>query len=375
MGSVDNTGGADAGLRMPAGAVGRPGLLAAVRRMSNVPEGHLVAVRGPAGWLSALLDREQPVFGWNAHLLGAPVRIEGQWVRDVVIPDHCLVPLGEITQKQLDRAIKVHAREDFDAALADLAAIVKAHDLSAEDLKRQIGRAAQYSWIQYALEVVPAWQALQDLGFEPYPDSSVLRWQRVHNGVELKITAGADLFGRYVLAARSVGARQAMWDESLLADHESRGAVAQRLAAIWRNAFGDAPLPAAFALGDDYAAHRRDMRCMEPMAATLWVNGEMLRTVRRVLKADADIPRGATVWLSQAEGELRLRVGAQVFGCPATGLWIDDGAIALEDFLAIPWPALRGARVSVRREGMVIRFGERAAIAIQPGSTASRLPS
>ena len=63
MGSVDNTGGADAGLRMPAGAVGRPGLLAAVRRMSNVPEGHLVAVRGPAGWVSALLDREQPVFG------------------------------------------------------------------------------------------------------------------------------------------------------------------------------------------------------------------------------------------------------------------------------------------------------------------------
>jgi hypothetical protein len=76
MGSVDNIGNAGSGLSTPSGAVGRPGLLAAVRRMSNVPEGRLVAVRGPAGWVSALLDREQPVFGWNAHLLGAPVRIE-----------------------------------------------------------------------------------------------------------------------------------------------------------------------------------------------------------------------------------------------------------------------------------------------------------
>jgi len=345
------------GLTIPAGAIGRPGLIASVRRMSNVPEGRLVALLGPAGWVRALSDSEQPVFAWNVHLLGDPVPMAGITTRGIVVPDGCLVPLGDLPQRQIEAVMKAHALADFNAASADLAALIQGRDISPEMLEREIGRAAEVVWIRHALEEVPVWQALQDMGFEPYPNSEVLRWQRVHRGEELKITAGPDMFGRCLLMGSARTARAIFCDEQVLAERGPRGAYAKRLADIWRDVFPGAPMPAAFELGELYARHRKDMRCAAEEAATLRVDGEMLRAARRVLKARCGYMGEWRVCISYGEGTLRLKVGEFEFGCPATGLWVDDCEIALGDFLALPWMAFRGTEVAVRREGEVILFG------------------
>jgi hypothetical protein len=115
-------------------------------------------------------------------------------------------------------------------------------------------------------------------------------------------------------------------------------------------------MPAAFELGEVYARHRKDMRCAAEQTATLRVDGEMLRAARRVLKARCGDMGEWRVRISYGEGALRLKVGEFEFGCPATGLWVDDCEIALSDFLALPWTAFRGREVAVRREGDLLSF-------------------
>lgn len=194
-------------------------------------------------------------------------------------------------------------------------------------------------------------------------DESPWHWSGHHQGAEVYVTAGPDMFGRWQLTGRSKSARTAMWSESLILDEEPCGAVVLKVLNLWREAFGTAaPVPRQLVAGVAYEQHLRDMRPLRVATPTLVADGEVLRSIRRWLDRRCregnlgGVPDDVMLDLAFADGMLQLKVGATCYGCPASGMWISDCRLSLREFVNIPTSRWRGAsvRLEQRADALVV---------------------
>lgn len=344
---------------VPSHAIGRVGMVAQLQRVRPEHLGKLVAVRVPVGLMSSLSDNVNPVFAWQVLVLGQAVDLNGRPCQDIVVADRCLKPISQLGPGEVDALAKIQAEQAADEALADLRKILDAHPLAPDELDAFIEKAAEQACMERMLEVVPPAIALQDLDFRSTGTgtSGGWVWSGVYGGDELHVFAGPDLFGRWMLAGRHVSARQAMFDERLLADQEPRGKVVLQVLQLWRQAFGhDAPVPTHLLPALSYEQHLKEMRSLNIALPTLLVDGEVLRAVRRWLRQrhrdpckTVDLSSDARLSLAYTDGLLRLVAGGQTYGCPAQGLWVGDCEVSLGEFLAIPVVRLRGMHIAMER--------------------------
>lgn len=342
---------------LPEAAIGRIGMVALLRRVPPDAEGRTVAVRLPVGFVSNL-GTPRPVFAWQVLVLGAPVSLDGKACREIVVADRCLEPVSALDPAVVAELAIAGAQQDFDAALAKARHLFTGLSLTDAERDAAIARAAEQVEMQYALEQVDTGQALHDIGFRPTaPGADTLQWSGVHRGVELHVGAGPDMFGLWMLDARCVTRREAMWDERRLPPSESRGRVALTVLDFWRTAFGrDAPPPPYLDLALTFERHQAELYSLRLGLPTLYVDGEALRAIRRWLARDFGLQEGEVgplpdrrLHLSFDNGMLRLSAGTRAYGAPACGTWMSDCAVSLRTLLATPPWLLRGFEVALER--------------------------
>jgi hypothetical protein len=342
--------------RIPDNAIGRPGMVAMLQRTTDgVHDGKLVALRKPVGIVSALFGGTSPSFAWEALVLASPVSINGKSKREIIVADFCLRPVSQITPDQVELLVKRLARQDFDAAMNDLAKILSAGKMDEHEFDRFVLKAEQQFCIGRTLEVVSVAQCLDEMGFRQQnpPSGEVLTWSGVHGETELEISAGSDWSGRWQLAARCNTGIRAMWHETVLPPEAPRGAVAVAMVAFWRTAFGRvAPLPDVFDLGLRYENHQATLRTLDLGLPYVDLNGEILRATRRWMMQRYGLTDhflgpmpDAPLYLSIENGLLRMGAEGAVYGCPVQCGWIDPCQVSLREFLAWPAWALKGHTV------------------------------
>ncbi len=334
-------------LAIPVDARCRVGMVAMLGRLRAESNGKLVVVREPAGYLSTMVGCNKPAFSWYVHSLGAPLQCKDRPSRDAYVADICLTPVGEMTEAQIKKLIKSDALADFNEAKDDLYKILAKSNMTAEQLHQQVEMAGHQFAIQHALEVVPTGTVLREIGFRLcQPDGEVLEWAGVHKGNELRFSAGRDFAAAWLVVATGHTARTATWDERLLLEEAPRGHVLQVVLSMWRSAFKSisqpVPTPDCLALGLVYEKHCKVMSRIGTGLPSLRLDPQVFRATRKLILARYHRPgENATVWLSHADGLLRLAVGSTVFGVPARGIWVEDREISMDDFAAIPAQVMR----------------------------------
>lgn len=343
-------------------------MIAMLRGACSEAIGKLVLVRHPVGPITPRGYTGMPLFSWRVFMLSGPVTLNGKSSCDWVMPDICLKPVSQIEPKWVDKLYKARAMAEFHEALADLRRYLAVHPMSEKELDAAVERAAVCSLIERALEVVPMPTALGELGFTTLHGSEygAWRWSAVHEGAQLVVNAGPDMFGtRWSIVGRCVTTREAMWDERYVLAEEARGKVALLVLDLWRSAFGrTAPVPEAFGLAQRYEQHRADIGRVGLGPPKLLVDGEILRMTKRLMTRRHGLPPvtigplpDARLALSHRDGLLRLEIGAEVYAIPAQGVWIEDCTVSLREFLAMPAQHLRGHRFDVIRSANAISFG------------------
>lgn len=344
---------------IPDGLIGRPGMVAILQRVSPASNGRLVAVRHAVGPISSLGTSPRPIFAWQVLVLGDPIDVEGKPSREIVVADPCLKPVSQIDVGEVEKLARAQAQEDFDAALADLHRILERNPMSEEELDAALNQAKDTVGISKALEVVPTATALRELGFRPsHPKSdTALHWSGMHQGRELYVMAGPDMFGNWTITGTSSTPREKMWNERVVLGDEPRGKLAKHVVDLWREAFGkEAPVPSSLELGLIYEQHQVDIRSLDIGLRRLYLDGEIFRATKKWLAQrhgyeHATARRGheATAKLSVDRRLLRIEVDTEVYACPAGGVWVDDCAMALADLLAAPPSSLRGRTLVLER--------------------------
>ncbi len=344
-------------LRIPDSAIGCVGMIAMLRRVGPERAGRLVAVRLPVGFVSNL-GTPRAVFAWQVVVLGEPLAVDGRRCREIVVADRCLDPVSEVAPQVIEQVVAAGLYADFEQAAANVRSLFADRPMSEDDLDRMTERAAEQALIAYALEERMTPLALADLGFTPSAKrAGTLQWSGVHRGTELRVLAGPDMFGLWILVGHCRTPDTLMWDERRVRAREARGRVALTVLGLWRTAFGDkAPVPESLQLGVHYERHEADLRAANIGLPTLLVDGEVLRATRRWLARDfgalpddiGPLPDEA-LSLSLRDGLLRLAVGNHVYGCPAQGTWAGDCTVSLRTFLGVPPWLLRGGWIRLER--------------------------
>lgn len=317
-------------------------MVAMVERVRAHAQGRLVVLQEPAGLLTCLVGSPTPVFGWRCHLLGEPVRIDGKARRDLHVPDHCLTPISQLTQDQIRQLTRDHASQDFDRTLSDLGRILSRTSIKAADLERSVDRAAIQWSIERCLETVSAAQALRDAGFrQRHPDGDALRWVVARGGVELILDADQDLCGHWMVSSRGRSSREIYCDETRLPPDGARGLLLRQVLALWRSAFGDAPVPDGLSPAITYGQHQAAIgRAVKP--PQLRVDPQAFRAVQRWLtKRFNHLDRATPVRFSHSEAMLRMEVDGVAFGCPAQGVWAHQCTVELGHLLSMHGMVLR----------------------------------
>lgn len=355
---------------IPEGAVGRPGLVAQLRRVGPGSEGRLVLVQKAVGPMSSLSSSPRPVFAWQVLLLGATVDINGKACRDIVVADACLRPVYHLEGGEVRAVVEQRALQDLQLGLDNLRRLLAGLE-HGEAALAQIGKTSTSQVdgvgdeIRSLLRVQSIAVSLFALGFRMRgeDDHAGWHWSGHHQGVELYVTAGPDMFGRWALTGRLTNSRQMMWSEALLWSTEPFGAVALKLLNMWRDAFGtDVPPPSNVTPGLVYEKHLADMRPLRVVLPTLWADGEVLRAIRRWLRQrahrsnDGEIPADSPLDLSFAGDVLHLGANGQTYGCPASGVWMQDCAVSLRDFVDTPAWVMRGACVCMEQPAQALVF-------------------
>lgn len=334
------------GPSIPEAAIGRPGMVAMLRRLGDEADGRLVVVREPVGFLTTMVRSPRPVFCWLARLLGRQATIHGQIARDIHVPDACLFPMGALSNEELAALIRTQGAADFTAALIDLRDTLGATDLPVDEFERFADRAAQQIGIERALEVIATPKALREIGFVPERvDGDALIWAGVHAGTELRFHAGANLYMGWTLVATANARREAIWDEQQLPLEAPRGQIVARVLHMWQAAFPGAPVPDALRLGDVHQRHQRLLRGIAPGLPTLHPHPVAFRAIRKWLIGPDGAAHSGLVdlWvrLSHDDAMLRIEIDGAPYGCPAGGTWVEAREVRLQDLAAVPTEVLR----------------------------------
>lgn len=360
---------------IPENAIGRIGMVAALHRVRGEEDGRMVAVRHAIGVVTELVGSRSQVFAWQVLVLGEPVDVHGKNCREIIVADRCLRPVSQLPEGEVERLVKLQAKKDFDAALADLAKILNAGHMAVDELEGFMEGALNRVLIERALETVAITQVLQEARFRQCnpPDGDVYEWTGAHNGIELKLVAGPDWFDQWKFWSAGRSAREIYCGEHQVLADWPRGKVMQVLADLWADAFRNAPIPDDFSLGVLYKQHQEDLRQLQPGMPFLQVNGEVLRTTKRWLReahaANPDIvgpPQDIPLKLEVKDGLLQMRTPAQLFAVPVTGGWMDECSASLYSFLALPAWALRGPRVTIRWSAQEAWIGVADPITLRP---------
>lgn len=344
---------------IPPSAIGRVGMVAQLQYVTPEHVGKIVAVRLPLRPMSSLAEHLRPVFAWHVLVLGAPVELNGRPCREIVVADRCLKPISQLEPEAVDALARSQAGQAAEEALADLRRILDAHPLSPEELDAFVEKAAEQFVIERLLQVVPPAVVLKELDFRAMGchEDGCWQWSGMHAGGELHVIAGPDMFGRWTFTGRNVSARHAMLAERVVASEEPRGKVAMLVLNLWREAFGrDAPVPDNLQPALTYELHMKKMHSLRMGLPTLWADGEVLRATRRWISQrhcaapdDMGPMPDLPMLLSFYDGLLRMKVGDQVYGCPAQGVWVGDCEVSMRELLALPFWQLRGNQVALER--------------------------
>src|SRR6185369_16786925 len=126
---------------MPDEAIGRIGMVAALRRVPDEHLGKLVVLCKPAGFVTTLVGSAHPVFAWHVQSLGEPIALHGKPSRSLYVADPCLSPMGQMTEAEIAELIRRQARKEFKEATRDLARILEARPMTAQALDAAVDKA------------------------------------------------------------------------------------------------------------------------------------------------------------------------------------------------------------------------------------------
>lgn len=320
---------------IPDGAVGRVGMVAALKKVNESDTGKLVLLIQPAGMLTALVGSPKPVFSWIAQAIGEPVECQGKPTRSIYVADQCLVPVTEMSEKDAELIAQKQARSDFDAALQELKALMEAEDVTASDLDQFLEEAAERAFFERSLELVSVQDALREIGFYTNPEApDCLSWVAANEGIELKFQAGERWIANWVIWGTAVTPRQAIWDERVLPSEAPRGKIASTVLGIWRSAFPRAAVPGCLLVGEIYERHQLELRKMNIRLPSLSVAPKVFRQILKWLEPEFGYSSpNDLVTLSYHDGLLKINNGGNAFGCPACGEWVDECQVHLADLI------------------------------------------
>jgi len=210
---------------LPDNVIGRPGMVAMLRRVRPAAEGRLVALRHPVGMV-APREGARPVFAWQALVLGVPLRCGDRPCNDAVVGDSCLVPVSWLPPLRVERLRKVQALRDARLAMRELGEYLRDHPATAGESGDPLEKALNHVSIAMAHEVVPVAAALREIGFSVVTKGGdALGWSVRHAGSELRFDAGPDWLDGWRLGGVCVGRDRALLGETVLPPQAPRGQV------------------------------------------------------------------------------------------------------------------------------------------------------
>jgi hypothetical protein len=337
-------------IQIPENAIGRVGMVAALKRVNEKDIGKLVAVREAAGIVTSLVGSNKPVFAWLVISLGEPIDINGTPSRSIYVADNSLMPMGEMTLAQVETISRADAQSDFDAALAEVKEFMDDHHIKPEDFDSLLNEAAAYSSINNALEVVAIPTALREIGFMPSAESDeALLWTVIHEGMELKFVAGNQWIDRWVIVGTGNSKRQAVWDERTLPNEAPRGKIVKTVLDIWRTAFSQAPIPDCMYLGKIYEQHQADLQSLNLGLPNLHVDPIVFRTILKWLRTRHTQDKSEQITFSYSDKLLRLDVEGVAYGCPCHGYWVDDCKVLLADLTNVSVNVAHSHHIQIAR--------------------------
>lgn len=349
------------GIEIPLGAIGRVGMIASLKRLSEDAVGKLVLIKEPAGMVSTLVSSDKPVFAWLAIVLGEQLSINGRLSRHIYIPDACLVPVSQVSEEELASLSTLTNQSDFQTALDDLAKVVGAEKLTWEEVEGGVERAVEIFALEFCLRQAATPVVLQELGFRRSKDNpEVLEWALLHDGIELKFIAGSDSFGNWRLVGTGNSNRTAIWDERLIPGEAKRGEILRPLLSTWRSLFPAASCPPELEMAAIYERHLAEQRRLYIGLPRIHLDGEVFRSILKWLKQRHEdlLADEQSVVLSFSDGLLRVSVQGLAYGCPAHGNLIGACQVHLRDLLSIPPYAKRGSYIAVVQDASNLTFAQ-----------------
>lgn len=220
-------------------AIGRAGMVATLRGFSPEADGRTVALRFSVGLMPAG-EGAPPVLAWQALVLGEPLQDRERTLHEIVVADHCLVPVRQLTVLRVERLRKVRALRDFMQAMNELAQYLSDHPMTPEAAGQALAGTLQFTGIRMEHELLPVAVALHEAGFTP-TEEGAMRMTARRAGHERAIEAIPQPAGGWLLTASADGAAVG---ETPLPPRAPRGEVVGALQRL-RAAFNLTPAPAA----------------------------------------------------------------------------------------------------------------------------------
>jgi hypothetical protein len=339
------------GTSIPDGATGRVGMLVALQRIRDLPEGRLAIVRQPVGWVKELLGAKSPVFAWQVFLTGQPTVIHGRETQEIIVADKCLRPVSQLAQQDMTTMLDKHEQEVVATAVADVRALVSQEAMDSPEFDRALHLAFGDAQLRLAKQVVGVAQVLREAGFwsQHGGDSEVLEWRTAYEGTEISMNAAPGMFGDWRVSACAITERSWHMPELLALNDWPRGKILEIVLELWENVFGRRRVPEQLALGWIYRMHERDMRAIEPVLPHVVMDGVSFRRALRWLREAYQIddvlvgpPRDLPLAVEIKDAVLRLSTKDYSIGIKLQSGWVDAMRLSLRRLLALPPNAIRG---------------------------------
>lgn len=242
--------------------IGRPGMVARVDHWPRLDDGRLVVLEHRAGRIATLIETSDAAEAWMCRLMGPAVRPGDADSRELYLPDGCLTPVGAMNSDQVAELRRAHAREEFDAVLADLGKILSRGGSEqadfGESLGHQLDLGVEQALIEHALQPVATGTALHDVGFRHVSaDQDLMRWVLGRPADRLRFEAIQEPFGRWQLSCHGRTPRSVICSEESAPAEGCRGELLAPVLRIWRDAYPGEAVPQGLKPAELYLRHRR----------------------------------------------------------------------------------------------------------------------